>query len=762
LALVDDLRIGGLPHARKPVHYSDLTALPRACNATGLPVTRRREILENLSGGGTIVTRKPRLALLLALSLLSAAAYADAPVVETTNASIEALGGGKLRVALAPEGRPAVVFRPSADAWDWSATSKLLIPVENPGDDALTLQLRIESAPGRSLSGKTSIAPRSAGDVAMWIDAPLPRAMGMHAGPSPKAAGLEPHMVPITWIWGSIDPARVTSVRLEIARPAAARHLILGPLHVEPPSEADRNSYDGIVDGFGQYAKEQWPEKISSVEMLRTRGEKEAGQLAQWRAEIPAHDRFGGLSGHGSFRATGFFRTEQRDGRWWLVTPEGNPFFSIGMDVVAVSKDTYVEGREFMFRDLPARDGELAAHWRERDDRRGLGAQRGRSFDHGHAFDFYAANLERKFGADWRARWRGEAITRLEAWGFNTIGNWSDPELGAMRRLPYTVPLSPAGEYAKVSSGEDWWGPMPDPFDPRFAEAADKMAQSAAARFRRDPYLIGYFVDNELAWGRSTRANPQQYYALAINALAGEAQSPAKSAFIAYLVETYREPERLAQAWRIPLTSWDALRGAGITLTPPTLERAAVIGDLAAFSRRFAEAYYRTVAEALHRQDPDHLYLGSRFAWQTAEAVEACARWCDVVSFNRYRRSIADDPEEWARFHALGKPALIGEFHFGSADRGLFWEGLVGVGRESERGPAYAHYLRAVAGNPDFVGAHWFQYVDEPLTGRTLDGENGHIGFVTVADLPYDGLAAAAREANLAVLHDLQESLTSR
>ena len=129
--------------------------------------------------------------------------------------------------------------------------------------------------------------------------------------------------------------------------------------------------------------------------------------------------------------------------------------------------------------------------------------------------------------------------------------------------------------------------------------------------------------------------------------------------------------------------------------------------------------------------------------------------WCDVVSFNRYHLSIADDPAEWTKFHALGKPALIGEFHFGSVDRGLFWEGLVGVGRESERGPAYAHYLRAVADNPDFVGAHWFQYLDEPLTGRTLDGGNAHISFVTVADLPYQDLASAAREANLAVLHQL-------
>jgi len=126
-----------------------------------------------------------------------------------------------------------------------------------------------------------------------------------------------------------------------------------------------------------------------------------------------------------------------------------------------------------------------------------------------------------------------------------------------------------------------------------------------------------------------------------------------------------------------------------------------------------------------------------------------------VVSFNLYKRSIANDRDEWARFHALGKPALIGEFHFGSTDRGLFWEGLVGAGRESERGPAYARYLRAVADNPDFVGAHWFQYIDEPLTGRTLDGENAHVGFVTVADLPYVDLVAAARDANLSVLREL-------
>jgi Beta-galactosidase len=679
-------------------------------------------------------------------------------LVETLNATVVSQDAQRLRVVFAKTEQPEVLFKPAHGAWDWSVTSKLTLPVENPGDEILTLMLRVESDASRSVGGHISIAPHSSGDLTIRIDALLPRAMGMIGGPSLKAAGLKPDTLPVTATRGSVDASHVTLVRLGIPPPSAPQILTVGPLRVEPPSEEDTNAYDGIVDGFGQFRPGAWPEKIGSTEMLRTRGAQEARQLAQWHTETAKGDRFGGLAGTGSFSVTGFFRTERRNGRWWLVTPEGNPFFSIGMDVVQASGATYVEGREFMFRDLPARDGELAGHWGEHDDRGGLGAQRGRSFDNGWAFDFYSANLERKFGPDWRVRWREEALARLKAWGFNTIGDWSDLDLSAMHRLPYTVPLSPEGEYAKVSSGEDWWGPMPDPFDPRFAEAADRMARNAAARFRGDPYLIGYFVDNELAWGRGSRANPADYYALAINALAAGQQSPANSAFVAYLTETYRDPERLAEAWGLPLTSWDRFRRDGFALPQTAFGNPAVIRDLAAFTRQFAEAYFRTVAEALRRHDPDHLYLGSRFVWQTSEAVGACARWCDVVSFNRYRRSIADDPEEWARFHELGKPALIGEFHFGSVDRGLFWEGLVGVGKESERGPAYARYLRAVADNPDLVGAHWFQYADEPLTGRTFDGENAHIGFVTVADLPYHDLASAARDANLAVLRQLQRS----
>ncbi|RZI71144.1 MAG: hypothetical protein EOP13_18950, partial [Pseudomonas sp.] len=49
---------------------------------------------------------------------------------------------------------------------------------------------------------------------------------------------------------------------------------------------------------------------------------------------------------------------------------------------------------------------------------------------------------------------------------------------------------------------------------------------------------------------------------------------------------------------------------------------------------------------------------------------------------------------------------------------------------------------------PSIVGVHWFQYLDQPVTGRLLDGENGHLGLVGITDVPYSGFVEAVRKAN--------------
>jgi agarase len=165
---------------------------------------------------------------------------------------------------------------------------------------------------------------------------------------------------------------------------------------------------------------------------------------------------------------------------------------------------------------------------------------------------------------------------------------------------------------------------------------------------------------------------------------------------------------------------------------------------LGIFTLHFARQYFRTVRQAILSIDPDHLYLGSRFHIYTPEVLEAAAEFVDVISFNIYQTKI--DPARWAFLNDLDKPVIIGEFHFGALDRGMFHTGLVAATDQENRATMFKTYLRSVVDHPSFVGAHWFQYTDQPLTGRTLDGENYNIGFVTVTDDPYPEMVRSARE----------------
>ncbi len=188
----------------------------------------------------TIATWARRLAPAVVLPALFAAAAAVAaeiePTVETRQATIEARDARGLRVRFEAANEPSLLFRPARGFWDWQATSKLVIPVDNPGGEPLTLRLGVDSAEGRSLAGQVTIAAGSTGNLAIWLEAPSPRAMGMVAGASLP----EPGTLPLTATKGSVDAAHVAAVRLGIAHPVVAGRLIVGLPRVAPPSAAEQ------------------------------------------------------------------------------------------------------------------------------------------------------------------------------------------------------------------------------------------------------------------------------------------------------------------------------------------------------------------------------------------------------------------------------------------------------------------------------------------------------------------------------------------
>ena len=153
------------------------------------------------------------------------------------------------------------------------------------------------------------------------------------------------------------------------------------------------------------------------------------------------------------------------------------------------------------------------------------------------------------------------------------------------------------------------------------------------------------------------------------------------------------------------------------------------------------ERYFSVVSRILKEELPNHLYLGCRIAWGESVIYRLAARYCDVVSVNIYMTTPVRDLPEGAD----DKPMIIGEFHFGALDRGLFHTGLVPTRDQDDRAAHYRAYVESALDHPRFIGTHWFQWQDQPLTGRG-DGENYQIGFLTVADTPYPELVRAARE----------------
>ena len=479
-----------------------------------------------------------------------------------------------------------------------------------------------------------------------------------------------------------------------------------------------------MIDTFGQFKHEDWPGKL--------RGEADFDKMVEAeKTDLEKHpgpknrNKYGGDAKGAKREATGYFRVEKVDGRWWFVDPDGCLFWSHGTDCVNTNNGTTpITDREFYFEALPARDnpefkscygkGWWAPHNYYEDKI---------PYD---TFNFTQYNLIRKYGDDWWNTNNDLVHCRLRSWGMNTIANWSDRNIYGKRQTVYTATFGSGGKPIAGSAG--YWGKFPDPFSKEFEDTVDKNAGAEADRSGNDPWCLGWFVDNEISWGGER--------SLAIGAITSPPDQPAKLVFVEDLKKKYGDIGKLNGAWGTKHADWNAL----VASTEKPDEKKAGV-DLDAFHKRVCEKYFSTIRDAIKKHAPKKMYFGCRFAWANDTAVYASAKYCDVISFNKYTRSLADFklPE------GIDLPVVIGEFHFGALDRGMFHTGLVPTDSQEKRAEAYENYVRSALKHPNIVGTHWFQYGDQATTGRG-DGENYQIGLVNIVDTPYPETIKAVRK----------------
>jgi Beta-galactosidase len=422
-------------------------------------------------------------------------------------------------------------------------------------------------------------------------------------------------------------------------------------------------------------------------------------------------DPYGGLRALRG-EATGFFHTEQIGDRWWLVTPEGHAYWSLGMDVLM-----------------------LLEHWAPE----------------------HVAYCQQRYGSE--EAFARHNVARCRALGFNSLGFWTTPTVRAEARgqgMPYFLDLQvansgPGGAWApRDAQGEPmrayWNGPnqlahLVDPFHPSWRA---HVAERCAALGPDDPYLIGYFVDNEI-WVMGVGVPEMTRYFYSEHCYA---------AFQEWLRERYPSIEALNRTWtgdgRYHTYAYRAFQQ--VKNDPPAIRSPddPVKADLRAFERRFLEEIVRVPLEAIRRRDPHHLVCGLRFAGRyMAEHLDVFAAY-DVNTINIYPQPYDETLSE--RFIALPEelsrgtrtPVIVTEFSWKADDAGLPNDLGAGcrVRTQADRARGYAAALACLTAQPWCVGAHYFSWQD------SIASERSNYGVANSRDELYEPLATVMARVN--------------
>ncbi len=409
-------------------------------------------------------------------------------------------------------------------------------------------------------------------------------------------------------------------------------------------------------------------------------------------------DKFGGWTGLKGTK-TGAFHTEAIHDRWWIVTPAGNVFWSVGVYSVRFSgiPDTNTKRRP------------------------------------------YQEAAVQKYGHE--TEWARVTRLRLKEWEFNTIGDWSSASVFREPGFAYVVGVDLPRKAPNVIP-EGYYGYFPDVFAPEFQQS---VYESMFERFKQqaflidDPWLLGYFLADEPSWYGSK----QRHGALTDDFIRLGADRPGKQAWVQFLKAKYSGIDDLNQAWESDYKDFAELLNA-----EKVEDTAQAVKDKLAFLKAIALQFSKVLFETLRTFDPHHMVLGTRPSRTYPEILEAIGEYTDVfgVSYYGLNRGYRLDPEFEEKIAELysytKKPILLGVIVSGQ-DAGLPY-GM--VKSQQDRGVSYWRFLAKVAADPRIVGMHWFQYFDPPR--HCYDEKPANWGLVDQKDEPYQEAVSLIKQAN--------------
>ena len=615
--------------------------------------------------------------------------------------------------------------------WDLNEYNHVRLDVTNEGDSLVWIEGRLDNEDAKdwqnSIPSQLHLLPGESGTlgIAMYRDDETYDGPKVFSKMRTKPNGHRQH-------WRNFDASKVEKLRLVIRSNQPDFRLSNLWLAAAYPyvSGEDAPAYRlPYLDRWGQSRVFDWPGKINSEAQFLA---VPADESDSTREVDTSRDEYGGWAAGPQLEGTGWFRTEKYNDKWWLVDPGGRLFWSHGINGVGRPVLSQVTWRKPLYSWLPTESDPVFAECFQTKEEKLF-------------FDFRSANLIRRYGDDWKSHTAALNARRLQQWGVNTLGAWSDSEMLAREEIPYTAVAhlwTPPAERV---------GETPDPFAPGFQKRVASSIGKLAERVSRSHWCVGVFVGNEIDWPND----------LVEQVFSARLDQPARQHFVGQLKMQYRQITALNAKWKSNYATWEELSNDQQVESSP--DRAA---DFHALYFAYADRFYGMCEDALRAELKNHLYLGSRVHVCPPVVAEAAIEHVDVFSINYYTplAGVASLPAE------ADKPVMITEFQFAAVDRGVPGWGLMGVHDQRERARAYTGYIVSGLLDRRIVGAHWFAFSDQSSAGNPA--ANNQIGFVDIADQPYKEMADAAtslgkrmysvRNEGTALLESLDEILVGR
>ena len=404
--------------------------------------------------------------------------------------------------------------------------------------------------------------------------------------------------------------------------------------------------------------------------------------------------------------ATGFFRCEKIDGRFWFITPEGNAFFPVALS------------------HLFSGESDLAAR-----------------------------NI---YGGDADA-WLADSFAKAQAMGFNcALGSATSPErnlngfvdvekaeaLFREHQFPYTVGVILLKHPWEFVDGET----LPDIFDPSYEALIEERAKAICPKYTDDPLVMGYYY----GFGAFNKADQWVNHHLSL-----PPNAPGRVAVVDVLIEQYEnDVAAFNESYGTNLEAIADLKTTESLAYAPEYERRNfpslrpsldpdILADFEAIIQRMCINLYRIGHTAIRRYDENHLILGSFIKeWALdADSWRAAAPYVDIMAPQHLNREI--DVNAIAR--DIDKPIIFSDEYFGFHYPKVAM-GHAAVKSHDSRGEIYHANLLRHYKDPQCIGVTYCACLFDQ-GGNTLAKGNQN-GFYSLTGEPRTPLIEAVTEIN--------------